>query len=279
MENRDAGFAVFSLAFLALFWAIFAIVVLIKTINRYVYDNAKKAVMEDSVALQQVIALSNNYCFYHIQGTHVYVKNQTSLAAFRRINYEYELLQFVESHQSLLMDEIRKIEINKQLYDQYIKKFENICETQKINWNTKRKEQIELQLIEENRLNPIRYIKIVIENVYTSPQGVSRYYDCRTFFKNDILKACSELKARETFEFQKKRERSKMSDSLRYDIFKRDGFRCTICGATAQEGAKLHVDHIVPVSRGGQTIKSNLRTLCSRCNLGKRDKYDPYGTN
>ena len=70
-----------------------------------------------------------------------------------------------------------------------------------------------------------------------------------------------------------------MSDSLRYDILKRDSFKCTICGATAQEGAKLHVDHIVPISKGGKTIKSNLRTLCSSCNLGKGNKYDPYGIN
>ena len=63
-----------------------------------------------------------------------------------------------------------------------------------------------------------------------------------------------------------------MSDSLRYDILKRDNFRCKICGITASEGAKLHVDHIIPVSKGGKTVKSNLQTLCERCNLGKSNK-------
>lgn len=76
-----------------------------------------------------------------------------------------------------------------------------------------------------------------------------------------------------------KRERSKLSASLRYDVLKRDGFRCTICGRSASDGVTLHVDHIKPVSKGGKTEMSNLRTLCDYCNLGKSDKYDPKGRN
>lgn len=69
-------------------------------------------------------------------------------------------------------------------------------------------------------------------------------------------------------------ERAKLSDSLRYDILRRDNFRCQICGATQQDGYKLHVDHIVPVSKGGRTEPGNLRTLCERCNMGKSDKIE-----
>lgn len=69
-------------------------------------------------------------------------------------------------------------------------------------------------------------------------------------------------------------QRRLMTDSLRYDILVRDGFRCKICGASAADGAKLHVDHILPVSKGGKTEKANLRTLCERCNLGKSNKIE-----
>lgn len=69
-------------------------------------------------------------------------------------------------------------------------------------------------------------------------------------------------------------QRRLMSDSLRYDVMHRDGFRCQICGATQKDGVKLHVDHIFPVSKGGKTEMSNLRTLCERCNMGKRDKIE-----
>lgn len=65
-----------------------------------------------------------------------------------------------------------------------------------------------------------------------------------------------------------------MSDSLRYDILHRDGFKCQICGRTQADGVKLHIDHVIPIAKGGKTVKENLRTLCDQCNLGKRDKTE-----
>lgn len=70
-------------------------------------------------------------------------------------------------------------------------------------------------------------------------------------------------------------QRRLLTPSLRYDILVRDNFRCKICGASAEDGVKLHVDHILPVSKGGKTVESNLRTLCERCNLGKSNKIEP----
>lgn len=95
--------------------------------------------------------------------------------------------------------------------------------------------------------------------------------------------AARQKAAQETAEARRKeairQERSKLSASLRYDVLKRDNFRCTICGRSASDGVTLHVDHIKPVSKGGKTEMSNLRTLCDYCNLGKSDKYDPNGMN
>ena len=60
---------------------------------------------------------------------------------------------------------------------------------------------------------------------------------------------------------------------LRYKILKRDNFKCCICGRNPANDPtiELHIDHIIPYSKGGETIESNLRTLCSDCNLGKSD--------
>lgn len=62
-----------------------------------------------------------------------------------------------------------------------------------------------------------------------------------------------------------------ISLSLRYRVLCRDRFRCVLDGASPAKdpSIELHVDHIVPWSRGGVNVESNLRTLCSRCNLGK----------
>jgi 5-methylcytosine-specific restriction endonuclease McrA len=59
-----------------------------------------------------------------------------------------------------------------------------------------------------------------------------------------------------------------MPAQLRFEILKRDGFRCQYCGAAAPH-ALLEVDHVVPVSAGGTNDPVNLRTCCSRCNRGK----------
>jgi hypothetical protein len=55
---------------------------------------------------------------------------------------------------------------------------------------------------------------------------------------------------------------------LRFEIFRRDGFRCTYCGAVPEE-TELHVDHVVPVALGGTDIPENLTTACEDCNAGK----------
>lgn len=64
-----------------------------------------------------------------------------------------------------------------------------------------------------------------------------------------------------------------ISDKLRYQVLKRDCFKCCACGASPAKDAsvELHIDHIVPWSKGGETTLDNLQTLCSRCNLGKGD--------
>lgn len=69
-------------------------------------------------------------------------------------------------------------------------------------------------------------------------------------------------------------QRKLMGAKLRYAVLQRDGFRCQLCGATKGNGVVLHVDHIIPVSKGGLTEMSNLRTLCERCNLGKGDSIE-----
>lgn len=55
---------------------------------------------------------------------------------------------------------------------------------------------------------------------------------------------------------------------VRFEVFKRDSFKCQYCGASAPE-VVLVVDHIDPVSRGGDNGIMNLVTACDSCNSGK----------
>lgn len=73
-----------------------------------------------------------------------------------------------------------------------------------------------------------------------------------------------------------RRTRREISDRMRFRILMRDGFTCKSCGSSPITGRniELHVDHIIPWSKGGETIESNLETKCKRCNLGKGNAFD-----
>lgn len=65
-------------------------------------------------------------------------------------------------------------------------------------------------------------------------------------------------------------QRKPLSKKIRFEIFKRDSFKCQYCGKSAPE-VILHVDHIKPVKEGGTNDMTNLITSCADCNLGKKD--------
>lgn len=55
------------------------------------------------------------------------------------------------------------------------------------------------------------------------------------------------------------------------EIKRADGYKCRKCGSTTN----LQVDHIIPIAQGGQTVKSNLWTLCLDCHI-KRPRHYKY---
>jgi len=62
--------------------------------------------------------------------------------------------------------------------------------------------------------------------------------------------------------------RKKEMTPTKRNIFERDLHECQYCGATKP----LTVDHIIPVSRGGQNTWQNLTTCCFSCNNKKGDR-------
>jgi len=68
---------------------------------------------------------------------------------------------------------------------------------------------------------------------------------------------CSEIQGREP-----------IPESVRFAVWRRDEGKCTKCGSRE----KLEFDHIIPVSKGGNTSERNIQILCEHCNREKRDK-------
>lgn len=64
--------------------------------------------------------------------------------------------------------------------------------------------------------------------------------------------------------------RKAFGTATRNQITLRDGARCARCLRTDD----LHIDHVVPLSRGGSNDINNLRFLCRACNLHKGSRLD-----
>lgn len=96
----------------------------------------------------------------------------------------------------------------------------------------------------------------VEENIYTSPQGARTCRECRR-------------ESARRYQAKQKRSRKHIGDAIshadRAFIYIRDGKRCLKCGSPDQ----LTIDHIVPVTMGGENHWTNYQTLCSPCNAAK----------
>jgi hypothetical protein len=83
------------------------------------------------------------------------------------------------------------------------------------------------------------------------------------------LSALNEINARAAKAAETK---VRVMPALRWQVFQRDKWKCVACGRNSHDGAILHVDHIIPRSRGGLDALNNFQTLCDICNIGKSNK-------
>lgn len=102
---------------------------------------------------------------------------------------------------------------------------------------------------------------------YVSPNG-------KTSLQNEIVMDIENLNKfvqylYEKVKFKKSvaRYRVPMTREVRYEIIKRDEHICQYCGnhICAEPNLLLEVEHYEPVSKGGETTKDNLHTICWRC--------------
>ena len=66
-------------------------------------------------------------------------------------------------------------------------------------------------------------------------------------------------------------KRTPIPKTVRFEVFKRDSFKCQYCGKSAPD-VVLEIDHIKPVSKGGTNDIMNLVTACRDCNRGKTNR-------
>lgn len=68
-----------------------------------------------------------------------------------------------------------------------------------------------------------------------------------------------------------RRELEDFTPAIKQAIFKRDGFKCVICGRGPKDGVEIQADHIKPKDLGGKATLENGQTLCAQHNFLKKN--------
>lgn len=260
-----------------------AVLVVILSVVCYCYHRNKKIVLENSTKIKSLLELNSETSFDILQSVYSNHFPCNSKRSFDRFSMDDYLIYLIERSPTFYHNIIQSVNRNINAYHAYMNRVraiessatEEFCKQIRIKYTTFIR--YENRIFQKEILEkPQTDVEVYCKATYTSPAG-RKYYSMDQSYSfsqlNDFYNCAIQLKKeRDVRQHQIKVERAKMTDSLRYDILRRDGFRCQICGSSAQDGVKLHVDHIIPVSRGGLTVPSNLRTLCDRCNMGKSDK-------
>lgn len=80
---------------------------------------------------------------------------------------------------------------------------------------------------------------------------------------------CEQIQARYERPFTRKEKKKKrIPYRLRKEVYERDAYRCVSCGSWHD----LSIDHIIPESKGGETVSENLQTMCRFCNSRKGNR-------
>lgn len=96
-------------------------------------------------------------------------------------------------------------------------------------------------------------------------------------------KCCQKRNSRSNFcdicgtPLEEREGRIKLPHGMKEKVFRKDGYRCRMCGASKDDGIELTIDHIIPLAAGGTNDLDNLQTLCRECNENKANLILPSG--
>ena len=259
-----------------------AIIVLISVVILIKEKKKKSFLLKNGILYNNIIDLNEKYyirrCVY-THKIHHSVESKRKLDNFDSLSF---ILQYYNYDYDSIKTEYKDLIFNEKVYESYLKEYDLIFnqdyfyENEIVNgspfknvesfikYERKKTELIKKKLISK--------IVIDLHLTYDSPGGRNHWYRDEKFYKWDLYYFDGLIAQKSDYEMHKEYQRKLMTDSLRYDVLRRDRFKCAICGATASDGAKLEVDHIIPISKGGKTQLSNLQTLCKSCNRGKSNK-------
>lgn len=199
----------------------------------------KDIVHNTSDRYKYLLKIEDLYKFNFIEDGTIYVDTGT-LTKFKTFNIDKFIEDYVRKNKGHIIKESNKVlenRLNLRKYNVDIAnapqlKSPQFCEENNFEYN--RYNNIETQesnLITYRNVETHKYIEFIVR--YVSPAGRNHYE--KSVNKNilTLMSILNTIEANDSYkqseEYKKKHERQLLTPGLRYDIMKRDGFRCVIC--------------------------------------------------
>ena len=233
---------------------------------------------EHSLSLRKIKEINSRYHFKEVKNfdmNHSY----DNLNMYNDISCKDYLVYELVYLQKQVKEAIKDASFNKDNFDKYTSEIKesvtfNTYDTNELPKNLKRLNKYERKITSNNLLLPVTELKIAVSLTLTNINGVYKTSKKAIFYSQGIENIITDLnKKRGVFYLNNdiwqsicRVERGKVTNKMRFAIYKRDNYRCRKCGRKTND---LEVDHIYPIAKGGKSTYDNLQTLCHRCNVKK----------
>lgn len=224
---------------------------------RKMIKKENEEVSKSSIKIQELNKLNEKYHFKRItKKKHNIIDREYSRKSLERVTGSSIIKYHIENNIDLIRTDIENAIYNIDLLEEYTKEVDKIINYKsknKTNYSSKKFQKIENRVLNDSIHKRKEFlIKLKLEVYYRSNAGKVNETRYGNYSFEDLVKLYKEWQNGNKYEETIKQERKIMNDDIRYNVLKRDNFTCKLCGISAKDGAKLHVDHIIPVSKGGK---------------------------
>ena len=243
-----------------------------------------KFIEEHSIGLKQLKRINKHYHFFKIPDfdeEHTYDNGN----CYDTVSCEDYLVYVLVNKEKGIRKAMKDCQANIYFWREYETEIKETCikneyDTDSLPKNKKYLQNLESEILTDTLLKPTLHFSITI-SLERRDMGDSFKESKAAVFEpkeiSDLLRLINQkdgyfYRVKDIWDALCRVERGKVSNRMRFAIFRRDGERCKRCGSRRN----LEIDHIVPISKGGKSIYSNLQTLCHRCNVKKGTNIERY---
>ena len=270
------------------FIALVVLTVSIIAIHKISIKSYEKYVSDHSQAILTLQKLNDTYRFNEISPIELSYEYDNEIFFDSVSPFDYLVYQLIYIQYDVL-DGINLTYGNKIEYEKYRSSVDSIdtfgqYTAKRIILFKKLLKATEIKIFNELTKKPITNYTIPVTLYLTTINGQRKSSKEKVFEERQIKDAVQRLENKNgdryldegIWESICRVERAKVSNKMRFSIYKRDGYRCRKCGISTDN---LEIDHIFPIAKGGKSTYDNLQTLCHRCNALKSDTVEPGAIN